>query len=178
MLSRNQNNNLFLFNLLHQKFVQGETNILPTLITRQRAIRQYMFLMFLIAFPIIILITVLISMSGHRITLILPAELITALLTCAYFVCSWYLRDRKLRKQGQIIFGEVMRQEILPTYAKIGTSTITRIHYRFLTPNNERLINSIDFSSVIHRMPDGRKYPQAGTPVAVLYANEKNHKLL
>lgn len=178
MPSFNPHNNLFLFNLLHEDFVQGTADCLPTLITRERAIRQYLFLMFLIAFPIIIITTFLISLTGHRITLILPAQLLTALLTCAYFVLGWYWRDKKLSKDGQLVFGEVLRQEILPSYPQIGTSTITRIHYRFLTPRNERVINSITLSNIMHRMPDGRKYPQVGTPIAVLYANPKNHKLL
>lgn len=178
MVSQNQHNNLFLFNTIHEDFVCDETKLLPTMVTAKRAIRQYLFLMFLIAFPMIIAITLLISFVGHRITLLLPVELLTALLTCGYFVCGWYLRDKKLVNKGNIIFGEITRQEILPGYANIGTSTITRIHYRFVTPDNERVINSIDLSNVMHRMPDGRKYPQQGTPIAVLYANEKNHKLL
>jgi hypothetical protein len=178
MVSRNQHSSLFLFNILHEDFVRDESTLLPTMITAQRAIRQYLFLMFLIAFPMMIAITLLISLTGHQILLLLALELLTALLTCAYFVSGWYLRDKKLLNKGQIVFGEVMRQEILPGYANIGTSTITRIHYRFVTPENERVINSIDLSSVMHRLPDGRKYPQAGTAIAVLYANEKNHKLL
>jgi hypothetical protein len=174
----NQHHGLFLFNLLHENFVRGESQFLPTLVTGKRAIRQYLFLMFLIAFPIILVIILLISLTGHRVTLLLPVELLTALLTCGYFVTGWYLRDKKLVHQGQIVFGEVMRQEILPGYANIASSSITRIHYRFVSPDSKRLINSIDIVNVMHRMPDGRKYPEAGTSIAVLYANEKNHKLL
>jgi hypothetical protein len=97
-------------------------------------------------------------------------------LTCAYFVAGWYLRDKKLNDEGKIIFGEIIRQESLPAYANIGT--IIRIHYGFRTPQNEGLINNVTFSTVRKHLPDGRKYPQAGTPIAVLYANKKNHKLL
>lgn len=169
---------LFLFNTLHEDFVEDTDTDFPTAVTRKKAVRQYVFLMLVIAFPMIIAITVLVAIAGFRIEFLLVVELVTALITCAYFVLKRYLQDRVLRYKGQVIYGEIIRQEILPAYGNIGTSTFTRIYYRFLTPDNERKISSIDLADVMHRMPDGRKYPEAGTPIAILYANENNYKLL
>jgi hypothetical protein len=172
-----QAHRLFLFNLLNEAFVNGESSELPTAITLNRAIRQYVFLVLLIALPMVIFIVLGTSLAGHRIVILFPTLLLVSLLVCAYFVLRAYWRDKRLLQSGRIIFGEVLRQDIIPTYT-IGTSTITRIIYRFNTPENERKIGKIDLAHVILRMPDGRKYPAAGTPIAVFYANDKNYKLL
>ena len=47
-----------------------------------------------------------------------------------------------------------------------------------MTPEKERIIDFMDCAYIAQRLPDGRKYPSLGTTVAILYANEKNHKLL
>lgn len=172
-----QAHRLFLFNTAHEAYLNGETSELPTVVTLSRAIRQYVFLVLLIALPMIIAIILGTSLAGHRIVILFPTLLIVSLLVCAYFVLGGYWRDKQLLQSGKIIFGEVLRQDIIPAYA-LGTSTLTRIIYRFATPENERKIGKIDLAHVILRMPDGRKYPTAGTPIAVLYANDKNYKLL
>src|SRR5688572_10801072 len=172
-----QAHRLFLFNMAHEAYVNGESSELPTIVTLSRAIRQYVFLVLLIALPMIIAIILGTSLAGHRIVILFPTLLIVSLLVCAYFVLGGYWRDKRLLQSGKIIFGEVLRQDIIPAYT-IGTSTLTRIIYRFPTPENERKIGKIDLAHVILRMPDGRKYPVAGTPIAVLYANDKNYKLL
>lgn len=168
---------LYLLDMIHQDFVEGNESILPTAVTRKVAVRQYVYLMFFVAFPLIILITLLVSIAGYHIEFLLTVELLTSLVTCAYFVISRYIKDRELRRKGQIIYGEVIRQDIIPSYS-IGTSSITRIFYRFITPEKERIINFIDCAYIAHRLPDGRKYPKVGTSVAILYATDKNHKLL
>ena len=172
-----QAHRLFLFNLNNEAYVNGESSEIPTVVSLNRAIRQYVFLVLLIALPMVLCIVLGTSLAGHRIVVLFPLLLIVSLLVCAYFVFSSYWRDKRLLQSGRIIFGEVIRQDIIPTYA-IGTSTITRIIYRFHSPENERKIGKIDLAHVILRMPDGRKYPVAGTPIAVLYANDKNYKLL
>lgn len=169
---------LFLFDTSHREFVAGNETVLPTAVTRKIAVRQYVYLMFFVAFPLILLITLLVAIAGYRIEFLLVVELLTALITCAYFVLSRYWKDRELRRKGDIIYGEIIRQDILPSYSGIGVSTITRLFYRFITPNKERTINFIECAHITNRMPDGRKYPKVGTPVAILYASKKNHKLL
>ncbi|GAB5491507.1 MAG: hypothetical protein Phog2KO_17220 [Phototrophicaceae bacterium] len=168
---------LYIFNLIHNDFVKGDESVLPTAVTRKIAVRQYVFLMLVIALPIIILITSLVAIAGYPIDLLLLVELLTALIACAYFVLTRYLKDRELRRKGQIIYGEVIRHDILP-YSDIGTITVTRIFYRFLTPEKERIIDFIDCPYIAQRLPDGRKYPPVGTAIAILYANNTNHKLL
>jgi hypothetical protein len=172
-----QAHRLFLFNMAHEAFVNGESSEFPTAVTLNRAIRQYVFLVLLIALPMVIFIVLGTSLAGHRIVVLFPTLLIVSLLVCAYFVLSGYLRDKRLLQSGRIVFGEVLRQDIIPAYT-IGTTTITRIIYRFPISETERKIGKIDLAYVILRMPDGRKYPTAGTPIAVLYANDKNYKLL
>ena len=172
-----QAHRLFLFNLLHEDYVKGESSEFPSATTLNRAIRQYVFLMLSTALPMVLAISLLTNFAGHRVVVLLPTLLLVSLLVCAYFVLGGYWRDKKLLRSGKIIFGEVLRQDIMPAYA-LGTSTITRIIYRFPTPDNERIIGKIDLAHVILRMPDGRKYPTAGTPIAIVYANEKNYKLL
>jgi hypothetical protein len=172
-----QAHRLFLFNLANEAYVNGESSELPTAVTLNRAIRQYVFLVLLIALPMVLCIVIGTSLAGHRVVVLFPTLLILSLVVCAYFVLGSYWRDKRLLQSGRVIFGEVLRQDIIPTYA-LGTSTLTRIIYRFQSPENERRIGKIDLAHVILRMPDGRKYPSAGTPIAVLYANEKNYKLL
>ncbi|MEO1289207.1 MAG: hypothetical protein AAFV93_15695 [Chloroflexota bacterium] len=169
---------LFLFNVAHRAFVEGNESTFPTAVTRKIAVRQYVFLMFVIASPLILAITVLVAMAGYPVQLLLIVEIITALATCAYFVLKRYLKDRVLRYQGNIVYGEVVRHEVLPTYSGARSGIVTRIFYRFVTPSNERLINWVDYEQIANRLPDGRQFPDIGTPVAVLYANDKNHKLL
>lgn len=178
MYPSNTAQRLFLFDPMHNDFVEGEVNSLPTAVTRKIAVRQYVYLMFLVASPLILLITVLVAMAGYQVQLLLIVEIITALVTCAYFVLKRYLQDRVLRHHGNIVYGEIVRHEILPTYSGVNSGIITRIFYRFITPDNERIINWIDYEQIANRLPDGRTFPEVGTPVAILYANEKNHKLL
>lgn len=168
---------LYLFNTIHNEFVNGDDSVLPTAVTRKIAVRQYVFLMLVIALPMMIIITSLVAIAGYHIELLLIVEFLTALVACAYFVLRRYFKDRELRYKGQIIYGEVIRQDILP-YSNIGTSTVTRIFYRFLSPEKERIINFVDCAYITQRLPDGRKYPPVGTTIAILYANETNHTLL
>ncbi len=169
---------LYLFDIRNRDFVSGDESILPTAVTRKIAVRQYVYLMFIIASPLILFITLLVAIAGYHIEFLLIVELLTALITCAYFVLSRYWKDRELRRKGQIIYGEIIRQDILPSYSGIGAGTVTRLFYRFITPEKERIINFTDCAYIAYRMPDGRKYPKVGTPIAILYANNKNHKLL
>ncbi len=169
---------LYLFDINHRDFVSGNDAVLPTAVTRKIAVRQYVYLMFFVAFPLILLITLLVAIAGYHIEFLLVVELITALVTCAYFVLSRYLKDRELRYKGQILYGEIIRQDMLPSYSGIGTGTVTRLFYRFVTPENERIVNFVDCAYSAFRMPDGRKYPKVGTPIAILYASPKNHKIL
>ena len=171
-------NRLYLFNLVHRDFVEGKLDVFPTAVTRKFAVRQFVYLFLLIALPMVLFITVMIAWAGYHIEFLLIVELVTALLSCAYFVLRGYLKDRGLRYKGNIIYGEVIRQDEIPGYANIGTSTITRIFYRFINSQEKPVIACIDLNNVMHRLPDGRKYPAPGTPVAILYANDKNHKLL
>ena len=159
-------NHLFLFNTLHEDFVNGNEEEFPSAVTRKKAVRQYVFLMFVIALPMVLAITLLVAVAGFPIEFLLLVELVTAFSVCAYFVLQRYLRDRVLRHEGVVVYGEIVRQELLPVYGNMGTSIVTRIFYRFMTPENERKIASVDLSNITHRMPDGRKYPEAGTPIA------------
>lgn len=168
---------LFLFNLIHRDFVDGNTSI-TTLTTRKIAVRKYVFLMFFIALPLVITITVLIALAGYRIELLLITEILTALIASAYFILRQYLKDRVLRHQGDLVYGEIIRQEIIPRYSGLGANVVTRIFYRFSTPDSERIIRWVEFNNMTNHLPDGRKYPEVGTPIVILYANDSNHKLL
>ncbi|MGJ3238316.1 MAG: hypothetical protein ACFE0Q_06385 [Anaerolineae bacterium] len=169
---------VYLFNLRHYDFVQGDTATLPTAVTRKIAIRQYIYLMFVVCAPIIIGILIAVYLLKMVIEWVLLMTLTTALVTCAVIVLRRYLRDRTLRHHGVILYGEVLRQDILPGYAYIGRHINTRIFYYFLTPDDERVVDCVDISHNIYRMPDERKYPEAGTSVAILYVNKSNYKLL
>src|SRR5690242_8022929 len=135
-----QAHRLFLFNLANDAYVEGKSTELPTATTLNRAIRRYVFLMLLIAVPMVIAISLLTSFAGHRIIFLLPILMLVSLIVCAVYVVGGYLRDRTLLRSGKIVFGEVLRQDIVPAYT-LGTSTLTRIIYRFNTPNNERIIS-------------------------------------
>lgn len=169
---------LFLFNPLHNDFVAGEVAIFPTAVTRQKALKQYIYLLCFIALPMIVIITVLVALIGYRIELLLLVQLFTAAITCAYFILNRYFCDRVLRYHGTVLYGEVLRQEVLPSIQTIGSGSTTRIIYRFMTPDEQVIIDSVDMLSLMNRLPDGRKYPEAGVQIAVLYANKNNHKLL
>ncbi|MEL6403177.1 MAG: hypothetical protein AAFR81_02330 [Chloroflexota bacterium] len=171
-------NHLFLFRPIHQPFVMGELDTLPTAVTRKRAVRQYVFLMFIIAAPMIAIITSLVAFAGYDYEWLFLVQVATALLTCAYFVLRRYLQDRILRHNGKVLYGEVIRHEMLPGYANISSSIITRIFYRFKVADDAYVVDSVDLGYAMNRLPDGRKYPEPGTSIAVLYANEKNHRLL
>lgn len=178
MHPRMLNERLFLFRPVHEPFVMGQLTELPTAVTRKKAVRQYVFLMFAIATPMIIIITGLVALAGYDFELLLLVEITTALITCAYFVLRRYLQDRLLRHQGKIVYGEIVRHEMLPGYANMGSAIITRIFYRFKTLDDNHITTSVDLAYAMNRLPDGRKYPEPGTQVAVLYVNEKNHRLL
>lgn len=175
---RYQRSPLYLFNPAHRDFVDGDVDKFPTAITGKFAIRQFVYLFLLIALPMVIFITAMVALVGYRVEFLLLVELFTALMTCTYFVLGAFLKDRVLYNEGNIIYGKVIRQEQMPGYSKIATSTVTRIFYHFINPEQERVIASIDLNYMRHSLPDGRKYPVEGTPVAILYANDKNHKLL
>ena len=146
MYKQTSTQRLFLFNLAHRDFVDGNDTHISTLTTRKIAVRQYVFLMFFVASPLIIIITVLIALAGYRIELLLITEIMTALIASAYFILRRYLKDRVLRHQGDLVYGEVIRHELLPRYSGIGASVVTRIFYRYSTPDSERIIRWIDFS--------------------------------
>lgn len=171
-------NPLYLFNLTHREFVDGDVDKFPTAMTRKFAIQQFVYLFLIVALPMVILITTMVGWAGYRVEFLIPVEFFTAVISCAYFVVKDYLKDKILRDRGTILYGEVIRKDKLPGFKNIGASTVTRIFYRFAKPEQEAIIAYIDFSYQRHSLPDGRKYPETGTSVAILYANDKNHKLL
>lgn len=177
MQERHSSNRLYFFDLIHHDFVAGEEKVFPSAVTRDIAIKQFSYLMLVIALPMIIFITLMISLAGYDYELLIIVEIVTAVFVCGYFVLRRYLKDRELRHHGQIIFGQVVRVDE-SGYTGIGSSNLVRVYYRFLNNENRRVIAYVDLNYVMHRLPDGRKYPSPGTPVAILYASEQNYKLL
>jgi hypothetical protein len=167
----------FVFTLQHEHYLHGENPRPAALLTGKQAIQQFNILFGMITLPMILVITLLVSLAGHPVQLLLPILLLTGLTASSYFAYRRYHRDRKLSLKGQVIYGSIVHREELAPYPS-ATGTITRVIYRFQMPDGTVHVDRQDLSFPGDRLPDGRKYPQVGTPVAVLYADPHTYLLL
>ena len=94
---RYRRNPLYLFNMAHRQFVDGDVEQFPTAITGKFALQQFLYLFLLIALPMLIFITVMVAWAGYRVELLIVVELFTGLISCAYFVLRAYQRDQVLK---------------------------------------------------------------------------------
>lgn len=170
--------NLFLFNPQHDSFIRGDVRVLPTVMTPQQAIRYFATLFLLIALPASLIITLLISLTGRHIFLLLPIELLAAILACAFVTMMGYWHDHALMRSGKIVIGEIIDADSRPVIGTPSQRTITRLKYRFATPDNQAITKTISLEHIRQHLPDGRRYPEVGTKIAVLYADSRHQMLL
>jgi hypothetical protein len=170
-------NNLFLFNPQHGSFLRGEVQTLPTAMTRQQALRYFGALLLTVALPASLLITVLIAMTGRDVTSLLLIELASAIFACGYVAFMSYRHDRALMRHGQIVIGEIIACDRRPIGGLPGHRIVTRMRYRFATPQNKPIVKTVNFDHHRQYLPDGRRYPDVGTKIAILYA-DRHHQLL
>lgn len=169
---------LFLFDNKHRVFIKDNER-LPVIVKPSYGLRYFSAIFFAIALPIVVIITLLVQFAGYDIWLLLPVELITAAALSAYFAFKSYWRWRGLSSNGQILYGEIIHSDTLPAVNGMMTNnTINRIYYEFTTPDRENVIHNVDLNYQGERLPDGRKYPDIGTRIAILYAGKNNHVLL
>ena len=169
---------IFLFDTKHEVFVQGDSP-LPVIVKPSYGLQYFGALFFFISLPIVIVMSMLVQFAGYDIWLLLPVEIGSAIILSAYFAFKSYWRWRALSKNGRVILGEVIHSDTLPAMNGVVTNNnITRIYYQFDTPDADSIIHNVDLNYPSERLPDGRKYPDIGTRVAVLYAGKNNHALL
>jgi hypothetical protein len=171
-------NNLFLFNPQHHSFVRGDLPTLPTTMTVPQALRYFALLLLTIALPASLLITVLVSLTGHSVLFLLPTEILVAILVCGFVAFMGYWHDRALVRSGKVVVGEVIDCDSRALIGAPGHRVITRLRYRFATPENQAVVKTVNLAHIRQQMPDGRRYPAVGTKIAILYADSRHHMLL
>lgn len=169
---------VFLFDTHHESFLQEQGGTIIGATTKGRAFQKFMVMFFLVALPIALAISLLVRIAGYNIVILLPFELLLGAVMSACFAFISYRQDHHLLTQGTVIYGEIVHSETQPVYTNIANNLATRLHYRFMTPNQETVIGKIDLNYPMQRLPDGRKYPEIGSKIAVLYADTKNHQVL
>lgn len=171
-------NNLFLFNPLHDPFIRGNNRILPTALTPLQALRYFFVLLMLVAIPVSLIITLLISLTGRNVFVLLPVEVIAAFVTCAFVTLMGYWHDHALTRSGKVVIGEIIDCDTRSVTGAASHRIVTRMRYRFATPNNTSVIKTVNLAHIRQQLPDGRRYPQVGTKIAVLYADSRHQMLL
>ena len=171
-------NSLFLFNPQHDPFLRGDIHTLPTAMTVSQAIRYFAVLLLLIALPASLLITLLVSLTGRNVSFLLPTEIIVAIAACSFVAFMGYWHDRALIRSGKIVIGEVIDCDSRAVLGAPGHRVVTRMRYRFATPENEAMVKTVNLEHIRQQMPDGRRYPEVGTKIAILYADSRHHMLL
>jgi hypothetical protein len=168
--------NIFLFNSQNKPIITGQVQSI-TPITIAYTLRYFAMLFLLIALPLIVLIVALVSWAGYSVRLMLPVQLLVGGLVCAYLSLAMHLRWRRLATHGHILYGEIIHSDTQPSF-NLSTTVTTRITYRIITPQNQRVIDTVDLRYPAQRLPDGRRYPGVGARIAVLYVDQENHTLL
>jgi hypothetical protein len=171
-------NNLFLFNPVHDPFVRGDMRTLPTAMTTQQAMRYFILLLLLVALPVSLMITLLVSLTGRNILFLLPCEILAAVMACSYVAFMGYQHDRALVHSGKVVIGEIIDCDARPVLGAPGHRVVTRMSYRFATPDNKAVVRTVNLEHIRQQLPDGRHYPQVGTKIAVLYADSRHQMLL
>jgi hypothetical protein len=146
--------------------------------TTQQAMRYFVLLLLLVALPVSVLISVLVSLTGRSIFVLLPTELLAALVACGFVAFMGYRHDRALIRSGKVVIGEVIDCDARPVLGAPGHRVVTRMSYRFATPDNKAVVRTVNLEHIRQQMPDGRHYPQVGTKIAVLYADSRHQMLL
>ncbi|MDQ7035563.1 MAG: hypothetical protein Q9P01_12215 [Anaerolineae bacterium] len=176
--TQNIPNNLFLFNPLHDPFIRGDMPTLPTAMKPSHALRYFFILLILVALPASLIITLLISLTGRNVFVLLPVEIIAAFVACAYIALMGYWHDRALLRSGKVLIGEVIDCDTRPVIGTASHRIVTRMRYRFATPDNTSVVKTVNLAYSRQQLPDGRRYPQVGTKIAVLYADSRHQMLL
>jgi hypothetical protein len=174
--SQQFSNNLFLFNPQHDPFVRGDMPTLPTAMTVSQSLRYFATLLLTIALPTSLLITLLVWLTGHSVLFLLPTEILVAIVVCGFVAFMGYWHDRALVRSGKVVVGEVIDCD---SRTLMGADrVITRMRYRFATPDNQAVVKTVNLAHIRQQMPDGRRYPAVGTKIAILYADSRHHMLL
>lgn len=169
---------VFIFNSEYRTLAEMMDNGLPVYVDVRHVLRYFAMVFGLVALPMSLVIILLVQIAGYSIWLLLPIELLAALLISFYYAFRWYRRWTALAERGQVIYGEIIHSDALPAFTRLSNATTTRFYYRFFTPDNERVVDQVELNYAAQRMPDGRKYPDVGARVAVLYASPKDYALL
>jgi hypothetical protein len=88
----------------------------------------------------------------------------------------WFWRRYSLRNTGQLIDGEVVKAsgEIRP--GPQGNDFVITVMYQFSSPRNDKAIKGT-IAQVRNDLVEA-PLPASGTPVAVLYRNDRNYRVM
>lgn len=169
-------NKIFLFNTQNRPLLTGDIAH-PQPITLSYAIRYFALIFFAVGLPMMLLISLLVMAAGYPVRFMLPIQLVITLGMSVYFTMRMFIKWRTLAQEGRILYGEIIHRETQPNFT-LSNNIVTLLHYRIITPDNDHVGDRVSLTHPNQRMPDGRKYPDVGTRIAVLYASDQNHTLL
>ncbi|GAB4331739.1 MAG: hypothetical protein Kow00117_16630 [Phototrophicales bacterium] len=84
----------------------------------------------------------------------------------------WYRRRWQLAKQGQLIPGKITQVQA----EQRGRYTILTVHYQFTSPKSYTTIE--DVAATIRDDIKADTLPHIGTPITILYLNDKNYRVM
>jgi len=165
---------LFLFRLQNQHYVMGESDTVSGAATINQALQFFLMFFVMIGLPLAVMIIVLVGIvkgfSFFDAALILGM----ALLSCAYMSVVSYRKGKQLVTSGRIALGEVTAYDTRMSFSKHGYKPSIRMHYQFAIDEGKQVSGS-KLVGVSDTLRDGRKLPDVGTSLVILYTGENWH---
>jgi hypothetical protein len=171
---------IFIFNEKNKGFLDGSIRQLGGRGAIEATLKFLILLFLTIALPIGILIAVAFAfITQVAFSDLIVWQAIIMLVISLFMSYAAYRFRRKLEAEGQILVGEVADYNIRPNISLSGYKKSPRLKYWFLSPTGKIIYGyTLMPPRNLTHLPDGRELPQFGTPVAVLYVDDKRHTVL
>ena len=166
---------VFFLSEKNRAFAVGETSELGF----GRLVNALMSLFVLIGLPIglfLALITTLIFGNSLLGNLVQYGVIMVGLII--WMGISGSRRRKQLVRDGQVLRGALTGIEPRWVFSGSGYSRGARANFTFTTPDGNDLAGVVIVSKSTNHLYDGREIPPPGTPVAVIYVNDKLYSLL
>ena len=176
--AKNLPENLFLFREQNRDFVAGKASK-PFVTKPQVVMKRWLYLVLIVVVPIAVILALLfITTTDLPLVNAILYSFIFAVCLTSFFIFIGFRFRSTLYKSDTVLIGHITSYEDAPMYSKSGITQGTRLKYTFTTPNGRKIEASLPVSTNKDLLVDGRDFPEVGTPVAVLYANDSVYTLL
>lgn len=168
--------NTFITDPFNAPFVSGESNRPPDHLIGVVFTVIILFILPMLALNALVIDALVDNKSGLNGGLLLVLSVMLSINAILAGAGWWFWRRYQLRDNGKLIQGQVVKAEGEVRPGPLGKEFVITIWYEFTSPKTNKTI-----SGTIAQNRDDiteETLPQTGSPVAVLFLNDRNYRVM